>query len=245
MTKGLFQLFCVMPEKTGNIPLCSKTHQAWLNLADGTADIAILAAPTEEEQAYWAEKGVEMEMKLYGGDGLIFLGGKDIGISDLTLEEIRAIYRGEITNWSELGGADHVINVLYRDDQSGSQRLFESLIWQGEEHLEPYLLPTSRVISAMDTLVRLVEMDPYSIGYSVMTYLDDVFGAEYVQVFSINGVKPTPETIKDKSYPFGTQGYVVIRADEEENSPARKLYNWFGSPSCDDLLTSNGVTPLH
>ena len=206
--------------------------------------MALLAAPTQEEQDYLNERGVSVEMKLYGGDGLVFIGNKACGVEDLSLDQVRAIYRGEITNWAQLGGADHEIRVLYRDDQSGSQRLFERMVWKDEPVPDFEALGCER-LDDMSTIVSMCLYDPYAIGYSIMTYLNDVYGNEDLLAFSLEGYEATPENVAAKNYPLGTQGYVVIRADEPEGSPARRLFDWFGSPLSDVILTRNGVTPLH
>ena len=243
LTSSIYRFFCLDTGYGGAEPLCSTTHGAWLNIADKKADIALLAAPTDEEKAYLAERGVEVEMKLYGGDGLVFIGNSACGVTDLTLDQVRAIFRGEITNWSELGGADHAIRVLYRDDQSGSQRLFEKMVFKGEDVPDYEALGFER-LDEMNTLVSACLDDPYAIGYSIMTYLNDVYSNEALLAFSLNGYSATPENVRTGDYPLGTKGYVVIRSDETEDSPARRLYNWFGSPLSDTFLTSCGITPL-
>ena len=243
VTANLYSFFCESTGYGGAKPLCSTTHNAWLNIADGAADIALLAAPTQEEQDYLAERNVEVEMKLYGGDGLVFIGGRACGVENLTLDQLRGIFRGEITNWKELGGVDHPIRVLYRDDQSGSQRLFEKLLWKGEPVPDLAALGFDR-LDDMSTIVRQVLDDPYSIGYSIMTYLRDVFNQEELLCFDLEGFAATPENVASGSYPLGTKGYVVIRSDEAPDSPARRLFDWFGSPVCDFILQRNSVTPL-
>lgn len=243
LVQNIYRFFCLDTGYGGAEPLCSTTHGAWLNIADKKADIALLAAPTDEEKAYLAERGVEVEMKLYGGDGLVFIGNSTCGVTDLTLDQVRAIFRGEITNWSELGGADHAIRVLYRDDQSGSQRLFEKMVFKGEDVPDYEALGFER-LDEMNTLVSACLDDPYAIGYSIMTYLNDVYSNEALLAFSLNGYSATPENVRTGDYPLGTKGYVVIRSDEPENSPARRLYDWFGSPLSDTFLTSCGITPL-
>lgn len=243
LTSSIYRFFCLDTGYGGAEPLCSTTHGAWLNIADKKADIALLAAPTDEEKAYLAERGVEVEMKLYGGDGLVFIGNSACGVTDLTLDQVRAIFRGEITNWSELGGADHAIRVLYRDDQSGSQRLFEKMVFKGEDVPDYEALGFER-LDEMNTLVSVCLDDPYAIGYSIMTYLNDVYSNEALLAFSLNGYSATPENVRTGDYPLGTKGYVVIRSDEPEDSPARRLYDWFGSPLSDTFLTSCGITPL-
>ena len=244
VTAMIYSFFCESTGAGGSAPLCSTTHYAWLNIADGTADIALLAAPTQEEQDYLNEKGVSVEMKLYGGDGLVFIGNHACGVDNLTLDQVRAIYRGEITNWAEVGGTDHPIRVLYRDDQSGSQRLFESMLWKNESVPDLEALGFDR-LDDMSSIVSQCLYDPYTIGYSIMTYLNDVFGNEDLLAFSLDGYEATPENVAAKNYPLSTQGYVVIRSDEAEDSPARRLFNWFGSPLSDYMLQSNGITPLN
>lgn len=244
VTASVYGFFCENTGVGGSAPLCSTTHYAWLNMADRKADVALLAAPTEEEKAYLAEKGVDVEMKLYGGDGLVFIGNKACGVTDLTLEQVKAIYRGEITNWKQLGGADHPIRVLYRDDQSGSQRLFELMLWADEPLPDQEALGFER-LDEMSTIVSQCLYDPYALGYSIMTYLNDVYSNEDLLCFTLGGVEAKSENVASNAYPLSTKGYVVIRADEPEGSPARRLYDWFGSPLSDYILTMNGVTPLH
>lgn len=242
VTLAMYRYFCMNNGIDGAQPLCSTTHNAWLNIADRKADIALLAAPTAEEEAYLKERGVDVEMKLYGGDGLVFIANKECGVENLTLDQVRAVYRGEITNWAQLGGADHSIRVLYRDDQSGSQRLFEKLLFKGMT--VPDMTQFER-LDEMSTIVDECLWDPYAIGYSIMTYLNDVYDNDQLQLFALEGVPPTPDGVLEGTYPLGTQGYVVIRSDESQDSPARRLYDWIGCPVCDNLLTGCGVTPLH
>ena len=244
VTSELYAFFCESTGAGGTLPLCSTTHGAWLNIADGVADLALLAAPTQEEQDYLDERGVSVEMKLYGGDGLVFIGNRGCGVENLSLEQVRAIYRGEIRNWAELGGANHAIRVLYRDDQSGSQRLFERMLWKDGPVPDFEALGYDR-LDEMSTIVSECLRDPYALGYSIMTYLNDVYSSEDLLTFSLEGYAATPENVAAANYPLGTQGYVVIRSDEPENSPARRLFDWFGSPLSDVILTRNGVTPLH
>ena len=244
VTLALYQYFCMSNGVGGAHPLCSTTHNAWLNIADRVADIALLAAPTAEEEAYLKEKGVEVEMKLYGGDGLVFIANRACGVENITLDDLRAVYRGEITNWSQLGGVDQPIHVLYRDDQSGSQRLFEKLLFKGMDVPDMEALGFERE-DEMSTIVDQCIYDPYALGYSIMTYLNNVYDEPELRVFSLEGVPASPDSVLEGTYPLSTQGYVVIRADEPENSPARRLYDWIGCPVSDDILTGCGVTPLH
>ena len=118
---------------SGNAPICSKTHGAWLNLADGSADILFLIAPTEDELNDFAERNIDIEMKVFGYDGLVFLGNASNPVDNLTSADIRAIYSKRMRFWWDIPPytADAEIVVYIRNAESGSQRLFESLVWDG------------------------------------------------------------------------------------------------------------------
>ena len=77
-----------------------------------------------------------------------------------------------------------------------------------------------------------------------MTYLNDVYSSESLLAFSINGVDATADNVRSGDYALGTKGYVVIRSDEAEDSPARRLYDFFGTPLADAILKGCGITPL-
>ena len=238
ITAALYDLFVRQYKLTGPEPICSKTHQAWLNLADGTVDLILCIAPTDEEKDYLYEKGVDVEMRLYGCDGLVFLGNRDNPVKNLTQEQIKGIYRGEIVNWSELGGPDQKINAYYRSDQSGSQRFFESLVWKDEE-IPDFGSLDMHMEDEMFDITETVIHDPFAIGFNIMSYVDWVFDDSRLKLFSVDGVMPGTETLADASYAYITQAFVIINADEPEDSPTRWLFNWFGCDISRDLIATN------
>lgn len=181
----------------GPEPICSKTHGAWLNLADGKADIVFLVAPTADELEYFANAGVDIEMKIYGYDGLVFMGNASNPVNNLTSADIRAIYRGDITDWWQVQGGNSSgdITAYIRNPESGSQRLFENLVWTGYEMpdfqsmdfkegevqgAEPYKTRISEEIGMQEVTVNVMQ-NRYSIGYNIMSYVDNVFLSEDVE----------------------------------------------------------------
>lgn len=216
-------------------PLCSKTHGAWLNLADKKADLVFLVMPTEEEKEYLRERDISVDIKVYGCDGLAFIVSADAPVKDLTVDQIRDIYEGKITNWSELGGPDHAIVPCYRNEQSGSQRMFEEFLWP-DGNVPDFssmktiddVTETFVIYDEMGAIVEGVISDPYAIGYNMVTYVKNEFSWSEVEMIKVNGVEPVTENFSNGSYPFTTKAYVAIRFDEPENSPARLLYNWIG-----------------
>ena len=225
------------PSKT---PLCSKTHGAWLNLADNVADLVFLVAPTEEEESHFREVKANIEMKPYGYDGLGFMVSPKCPVKSLTQEQIRGIYECKITNWKEVGGPDAPIHPYFRDSQSGSQRLFEDFLWpDGDAPDFSSMMDHFYFEDDMESITDAVAWDEYAIGYNIISYLDWAFESGYVDPIAIDGVVPTRDTFIDGSYPYITTAYVAIRADEPEDSPTRMLYDWIGSEKSVEIITAN------
>ena len=242
IAEELYYLFVEKQGYIGTKPICSKTHGAWTNLAEGKIDFALLVKPTQEEEAYLTEKGVEVEMKPYGVDMLTFIGNPSLPVESLSADQIRDIYRGHITNWKEVGGPDHRIEVFYRNDQSGSQRLFESLVWEGAEIPEFSTLGFEKIENMMD-IEKICMQNPYAIGYTLSAYIRH-YSDEQIKRFAVDNAAPNLENLDAEKYPYITVGYVVIRSDEPANSPARRLFDWFGCAISKDIIYSSGVLPL-
>ena len=92
-------------------------------LAQKQTDIFIGAAPSKEQKAYAEQCGTTFEYTQIGSEAFVFFVHKDNPIDSLSAEQIRKIYSGEITNWSEVGGADEKIMAFQRNEGSGSQSM--------------------------------------------------------------------------------------------------------------------------
>ena len=238
ITAAIYEFF-MGADSNERYPLCSKTHGAWINLADGTADLVFLVAPTEEEESYFREKKVNIEMKPYGYDGLGFIVSPECEVKSITSEQIRGIYEGRITNWKELGGPEADIHPYFRNDQSGSQRLFESFLWpDGDAPDFSSMLDHFWFADGMSSITEDVARDPYAIGYNIVSYLDLEYD-DYIAAVAVDGAVPNTENFRNGSYPFITTACVAIRADEEEDSITRKLFDWIGSEKSIELIEYN------
>jgi len=255
ITDAIYKLFTERGY-AGPEPLCSKTHGAWLNLADKKADIIFLVAPTAEELAYFAERNVDIEMKVYGYDGLVFMGNWENPVHNLTSQQIRDIYSGKIKNWNKLGGENSDIMVYIRNAESGSQRLFESLVWDGykipdwskmgfsEDEVNAEVTQrTGKVVvdDDMSLITRNVLINQYAIGFNISSYIDTNFSDSGLKLFSVDGYYPNTANYASGNYPFLTTSYVAIRAGEPEGSPARLLYDWVGTGESDALIAQNST----
>ena len=212
--------------------LHNKTHQAYLNLVDGKADIIFVTKPSADELAYAAEKQVELMVTPVVSEGFVFLVNKSNPVESLTLAQIRDIYAGRITNWQEVGGDDEPILAFQRPENSGSQTGMLDLV-MGEGEL--MAAPTEQVVAEMGALIDVVaayDNAKNAIGYSYYYYATDMWLNEDVKLLAVEGVAPNKETIADGTYPITTAYYAVTRSDLRPDDSAQVLLDW--------LLSSEG-----
>lgn len=203
----------------------SDTLKAYKGVVDGTNDIILCAAPSEQQQLYATEQGVELVYVPIGYEAFVFFVNENNPINNLTVEQIRDIYSGEITNWSALGGANRPINPLDRYEGSGSQTTMLNFM-NGKE----------------------IKKNPLgifggAIGFSFRFYVEGMVAKSGIKLLSINGVAPTEENIANGSYPIIYKFYAVYRKDNT-NENVKKLVSFILSPEGQKIIDENGYTPI-
>lgn len=224
--------------------LHSKTHQAYVNLIEGTKDLIFVTSPSEAELDYADKKGIELEVIPITREAFVFLVHKDNPVESLTLAQIQDIYTGKITNWTQVGGDDVAIRAFQRPVNSGSQTGFLDLVMQGKTPMDP---PTEWVTAEMGQLIEAVaryDQSPDAIGYSYYYFVTDMWGNPNVRLLKINGVYPQPSTITNQSYPIGTAYYAVFRKSEPQNGSVRKVVNYLLSTAGQELVEDNGYVKV-
>ena len=198
------------------------TVRGYQAIVDGTTDILFCAAPSEEQKAYAEDKGVELVYVPIGLEAFVFFVNENNPVDDLSVDQIRKIYAGEYTNWSEVGGANRVINPVTRLEGSGSQTTFESFMREYE-------------IGRKSPLA----ISGASIGFSFRYYMEGIVENDSVKMLSLNGVFPSPENICNRSYPVVAQFYAIYRADNDnDNIPV--LIDWILSDEGQQIIEETG-----
>lgn len=231
-------------EEARQYVLHNKTHQAYLNLVDGTADIIFVTSPSEEELAYAAEKGVELTVTPVVSEGFVFLVNKANPVDSLTLEQIRDIYAGRITNWQEVGGSDEPIIAFQRPENSGSQTGMLDLVIRADEIMPA---PTEKVVAEMGALIDAVasyDNAQNAIGYSYYYYATDMWLNDEVKLLAVDGVTPDKTTISDGTYPITTAYYAVTRSDLRSDDSAQVLLDWMLSSEGQQVAEEAGYVKL-
>lgn len=231
-------------EDCADLAQFNRTTQSFRNLKDGLCEILIVGQPNAAVFDEMKAEGFEYEMETIATDALIFVVNENNPVSNLTTEQIRGIYTGEITNWSQVGGNYEEIAPFQRNEGAGSQALMLKLVMGDTPMMTP---PTEYLIDSMGglmTAVKSYDNSASAIGYSVYYYANDMKMAEGLKIISVDGVMPSPETIRSGEYPHLNAYYSVIAADEEEMSPARVLFNWLVSEEGQRLVDMEGYVSI-
>ncbi len=199
----------------------NNTRGAYAAVVDGTSDIIFCAGPSEEQKAYAEEKGVELEMVPIGREAFVFVVNKNNPVDNLSVEQVRGIYSGQYTNWSELGGEDKRIDALQRNEGSGSQTAMENFMGD---------VPMKKDYDSF--LGR-------AIGYSFRFYVEAVVREGDIKLLSLNGVYPDKENIREGKYPIVDSFYAIYRKDNTNpNIPV--LIDWILSDQGQDIVEETG-----
>lgn len=203
----------------------TNTRGAYKGIVDGTVDIAICVAPSEEQLAYAAEQGVELEFTPIGREAFVFFVNRDNPVDGLTTEQLRGIYAGQYRNWSEVGGDNTHIAVLQRNAGSGSQSAL--LNFMGDTPVKTdYLTFMGR-----------------SIGFSFRFYVEGMVGKDSpeggVKLLALDGVYPDTENIKNGAYPIINELYAVTRKGEE-NPNVQAFVDWMLTEEGQRIVEGSG-----
>lgn len=204
----------------------TNTRGAYKDIVDGKADIIICAQPSDEQLKYASDNGVELEMVRIASDAFVFIVNENNPVSDLTVDQIRGIYSGKITNWKELGGKNIPIAAMHRNKGSGSQTALEKLMGS-----EPIKADYTTLFGS-------------PIGFSFRYYVTGMLGEGGVKILKINGIEPNAETIADGSYPVAGGVYAIYRKGEK-NQNVYKAVDFMLSPEGQKIVEQSGYIPVN
>lgn len=216
------------------------SYSSFSNLVNGDCDFVYNLLLSDSQLSYASHLDVAVEQTRIAREGFVFLVSRDNPVDSLTVEEIKGIYSGEITNWSQVGGEDMPIAAYQRNRDSGSQNFMEEFMGDTPLVDAPSVLRPGMMGSLVDS-VAAYDGETGGIGYSVYSYVHGMYDADgRVKLLQVDGVTPTETTIADGSYPCTGYNYAIIRADEAEDSPARNLLSYLLTTAGQRAIASTG-----
>ncbi len=196
--------------------------------SNGSADIGLASRSLKD-----AEK-TDLTEVVVAKDGIAIVVNTANAVEDLTVEQVAAIARGELTNWSELGGADEAIAFIGREAGSGTRGAFEELT--GTEDACRY----SQELTSTGAVITAVSTTPGAIGYASLSSVEDT-----VKAVKIGGVACSEATVLDGSYAIQRPFVFAIPAGKELSTAAQAFYDFAADPANAGLYTLAGVVPAN
>ena len=215
------------------------------SLINGTVDIANASRAIKEEEVQSAiANGAEPVETVIARDAIAVIVNPQNSVNSLTLEQISAIYRGEMTNWSELGGEDRPIVRLSRETNSGTHVYFlEEVIRLGQSDNHDIFSADTLLLPSSEGIISEVRDNPNAIGYDGLGYV-----THEVKVLGIakeNGgeyVMPSIETVNSGTYPIARDLYMYSRKDAGQ--AVLDYMNWLLSAEAQQIVGDLGFVPV-
>ncbi len=220
----------------------NNTPGGYKRLAQKKIDIFIGAAPSKEQIAFAEENNTTFQYTQIGYEAFVFFVHKDNPIDSLTVEQIKGIYSGQITNWSQVGGKNEKIVAFQRNEGSGSQSML--IRFMGDT---PIMEPTMQT-SVGDMGGIIEEVADYknksnSMGFSFRFYVEGIIKNPDIKMIAIDGVAPTKENIQSGAYPIIAPLYAVTY-EGNANKNVQKLIVWMLSQEGQYIVEQTGYVGL-
>ena len=176
----------------------------------------------------------------YGSLGMVFLIAKDglsiylnpgNNINNLSLQQLKQIYTGEIKNWKNIGGKDARIIPVTRNPNSGTYFFFKEHILDGKEYTDDKI-----VKSTTGEIINFVAENENAIGYGGMGYQGNVIHSK------IEGVEPNSENIRNDTYPITR--YLHFFTTKIPGGKVKSFIDWVLSPAGQSVIRKSGYIPL-
>lgn len=195
--------------------------------AEGRCDIGLSSRALKDEEK------AKLKSEVVAVDGIAVIVNKANTVQDLTVDEIAGLYTGEITNWSEIGGADMPVVCIGREAASGTRDGFESVTGTTEKCVY------SQELTSTGDVVQTVSSNPNAVGYASLASVGDS-----VKAVSVEGVTPSEKTILDGTYKIQRDFILVTPSDRELSSSAADFYKFCMSSRADEYIRKAGAVPV-
>ena len=209
------------------------------SLINKTTDIAMASRNIKEKELKLAnERGINVDEIVVGYDGITIIANKENPVKDIDDKTLGKVFRGEITNWKELGGEDATIVVLSRDSSSGTHEFFkEHIVRENNSNSKQEYGAKTLYMPSNQAIKQEVIANKYAIGYIGMGYMDNS-----VESLKVDGVEPTKENILNKSYPIAREVYWYTA--KERDGVVKGLVDYAISPQGQAIIEEEGFVPV-
>jgi phosphate transport system substrate-binding protein len=207
-------------------------------LINGGTDVCEASRDMKEQEYKMAEsKGIKPFRVSVALDGIaVFLNDAN-PVNEFTVDQLKGIYTGAITNWKEVGGPDHIIILYGRENNSGTYAFFKEHILKEEDYAE-----RTQTLPGTAAVVNAVAKDKFGIGYGGIAWATGVKDAAIKKTDSSMAVKPSVETVVNGTYPISRELYWFFNGTP--TGEMKKLLNWALSDEGQKVARDIDYVPL-
>ena len=198
-------------------------------VSEGTCDIGLSSRNLKDDEKASGLTGTVLAL-----DGIAVIVNPNNPVSDLSVEQIASIYKGEIANWKDVGGNDAEIVLIGREAGSGTRDGFESIT--GTNDACKY----RQELTSTGDVITTVSQNPDAIGYASLASLKD-----NVKALTVGGIAPTEETVKDGSYVIQRPFVLVTKDGVELSGTAKEFFDYATSTQAAEVITAAGAVPVN
>ena len=167
-------------------------------------------------------------------DGIAIIVNKDSKVADLTVEQLKKMFTGEISNWKDVGGDDGDIVLVGREAGSGTRDGFESIVDVKDS------CKYAQELTATGAVISAVEANPLAIGYASLSAVGDT-----VAMVTVEGVECSEDTVKDGSYKIQRPFVFVTNKSAALSEQAQAFVDFATSKDAADLIRTAGAVPVN
>ncbi len=204
-------------------------------LVNSTCDIGDMSRPMKDSEfKACADKGIMPVAHVVALDGLPILVHPSNPVQDLTIEQVRKIYLGEITNWKEVGGADAAIVTISRDTNSGTYETFEKMVMNKQKIHENF-----EYVGSNGAIRQRVQSTPAAIGYAGLGFVDKT-----VKALKVNGIYPSQETVQSGEYPIARPLFMYTNGYPKLGTPLYQFVTIHLTEDGQEMVDEIGFVPV-
>ena len=214
-------------------------------LINGTVDIANASRQIKDLEIEMAESAGFTPYEItVANDAIGVIVNPENTVSELTLEQVSKIYKGEINNWKEVGGEDRPIVRLSRETNSGTHVYFlETVIRLGDEEDTDIFSADTLLLPSSEGIIAEVSSNPNAIGYDGLGYItDEVKTIALASKAGRDYILPSAATVIDGTYPVSRGLYMYTRG--EPDGIIKDYLDWILSDEAQEIVTELGFVPI-
>ena len=196
---------------------------------NGTADIGLASRALKDEETAAGLVGTTVAL-----DGIAIVVNKASKVADLTVDQLKQMFTGEITNWKDVGGDDGEIVLVGREAGSGTRDGFESIVDVKDS------CKYAQELTATGAVISAVEANPLAVGYASLSAVGDT-----VAMVTVEGVECSEDTVKDGSYKIQRPFVFVTNKSVILSEQAQAFVDFATSKDAADLIRTAGAVPVN